>query len=56
MFGNTISSIVFVYMQYVIWLVIVVIMVIGFLYAKEIIAFGLDKLYEIFIENDLLRK
>ena len=44
------------YAQYAVWLITMVVVAFGFRYAKDIIAFVLDKLYGFFIENDLLRK
>lgn len=44
------------YAQYAIWLVTMIVVAFGFRYAKDIIAFVLDKLYGFFIENDILRQ
>ena len=43
------------YAQYATWLITIVLVAVGFRYAKEVIAFVLDKLYEFFIEKNLLR-
>lgn len=40
--------------EYAIWLVTIVLVAFGFRYAKDLIAFVLEKLYEFFIENNRL--
>lgn len=40
------------YRQYAVWLIAMVLVAFGFRYAKDIIAFVLDKLYEFFIQNN----
>jgi hypothetical protein len=37
--------------EYAVWLITLLVIAAGFRYAKEIIAFVLDKLYEYFIQN-----
>jgi hypothetical protein len=39
------------YRQFVVWLIAMLIVGFGFRYAKEVIAFALDKLYQFFIQN-----
>lgn len=38
--------------EYVVWLIAIVVVAFGFRHAREIIAFVLDKLYQIFIQNN----
>jgi len=38
--------------EYVVWLIAIVIVAFGFRHAREIIAFVLDKLYQVFIQNN----
>jgi hypothetical protein len=38
--------------QFAVWLITIMIVAFGFRYARETIAFVLDKLYEIFIEKN----
>jgi hypothetical protein len=40
--------------QYAIWVIALVLVAFGFSYAKEMIAFVLDKLYEFFIQKNPL--
>lgn len=40
------------YRQYAIWIISIFIVAFGFRYAKEIIAFILDKLYDFFIAHN----
>ena len=37
--------------EYAIWIVSIVLIAFGFRYARELIAFVLDKLYQFFIQN-----
>ncbi len=46
------SFVMFDYRQYAVWLLAMLVGTFGFLYAKEIIAFVLDKLYQFFIQNN----
>ena len=39
---------------YSVWLITILLVAFGFKYAKEIIAFVLDKFYQFFIENNML--
>ena len=38
--------------EYLVWAAALVIVVLGFSHARSLIAFALDKLYQIFIENN----
>lgn len=40
------------YREYVVWLIAIVLIAVGFKYAKDIIVFVLDKLYQYFIQNN----
>lgn len=40
--------------QYSVWLITILLVAFGFKYAKEIIAFVLDKFYQFFIDNNML--
>ena len=40
------------YKEYAVWLVTIILVAVGFRYAKEVIVFLLDKLYEVFIQNN----
>ncbi len=40
------------YRKYTVWLITMAIVAFGFCYAKGIIAFVLDKLYQFFIQNN----
>lgn len=40
------------YRHYAIWLISIVLIAIGFKYAREVIAFVLDKLYQLFIKEN----
>jgi hypothetical protein len=40
------------YKKYTVWLITMAIVAFGFSYAKGIIAFVLDKLYQFFIQNN----
>lgn len=48
-YGNT-----DVFSQYLVWLTTILLVAFGFKYAKDIIAFVLDKLYQFLIENNML--
>lgn len=38
--------------EYVVWLIAIVVVAFGFRHAREMIAFVLDKLYQVFIQNN----
>lgn len=40
------------YRQYAVWLISIIVVALGFKYAKEVIAFVLDKLYQVFIQEN----
>ena len=40
------------YSEYAVWLITIILVAFGFRYAKDIIAFVLDKLYQFFILNN----
>ena len=40
------------YRQYTVWLITILVLAFGFQYLNEIIAFVLDKLYQVFIQQN----
>ena len=49
---NSLLSDMYDFRQYAVWLIAMVLVAFGFHYAKGIIAFVLDKMYQFFIENN----
>jgi len=54
MFTTSSYGIIETYRQYAVWLITILLVAFGFKYAKDIIAFVLDKLYQFVIQHNVL--